>query len=79
MSTTTVRVDRETHARLLALSSESGDSVQDTVRAATDALARQRFGMRVAAEFTRLEADPDAFDDYLRDAEGSHVIDGLRR
>lgn len=79
MTTTTVRVDRETHARLVELSSASGESVQDTVRAAAEALERQRFGRKVAAEFAQLQADPEAYDRYVSEAEGSHVTDGVGR
>lgn len=66
-----------THQQLLALASESGESLQDTVREAADALARRRFGSRVAAEFAALRADREAWGDYLRELDSTHVSDGI--
>ena len=77
METTTIRVDRDTHARLLAMSSESGDSLTETVRQAAEALRRMRFGLRVQEEYAALRSDPDAWADYLAEAESSHVADGI--
>ena len=77
METTTIRVDRDTHARLLDMSSESGDSLTETVRQAAEALRRMRFGSRVQEEYAALRSDPDAWADYLAEAESSHVADGI--
>ena len=77
METTTIRVDRDTHARLLDMSSESGDSLTETVRQAAEALRRMRFGSRVQEEYAALRNDPDAWADYLAEAESSHVADGI--
>ena len=77
MATTTVRVDRDTHARLVEMSRETGDTLTDTVRQAAEALRRLRFGLRVQAEFAALRSDPDAWADYLAEAESSHVADGI--
>ncbi len=77
METTTIRVDRDTHARLLDMSSESGDSLTETVRQAAEALRRMRFGLRVQEEYAALRSDPDAWSDYLAEAESSHVADGI--
>jgi len=70
-------VDVATHQQLVALASESGDSLQDTVREAADALARRRFGSRVAAEFAALRADQEAWASYRRELESTHVSDGI--
>ena len=77
MDTTTIRVDRGTHARLRSISTETGDSLIETVRQATDALQRLRFGLRVQEEFDVLRRDPQAWTDYLAEAESSHVADGI--
>lgn len=77
MATTTIRVDVETHAHLIRLSEEAGDSLVNTVRQAADALARQRFADRVAGEFDVLHSDSAAWDDYLGDAEATAVTDGI--
>ena len=77
METTTIRVDRDTHARLLDMSSESGDSLTETVRQAAEALRRMRFGSRVQEEYAALRNDPDAWADYVAEAESSHVADGI--
>jgi len=75
--TTTIRVDTETHARLVQLSDAAGASLIDTVRDATEALRRQRFAHRVAAELAELRRDPAAWASYLADAERTSVADGL--
>lgn len=77
MATTTIRVDAETHARLVELSQARGRSLIDTVREAVEALGRQRFAERVADELTALRADPAAWKDYLAEAEESSVADGI--
>lgn len=78
-STTTIRIDRATHAALLELSQAAGAPLIDTVRDAAEALRRQRFAERVASEFRTLRADPDAWNDYLTDETATHVTDGLGR
>jgi hypothetical protein len=77
MATTTIRVDLETHAALLDLAAERGTSLIDTARAATEALRRQEFALHVTEELNELRADPDAWADYLAEAETSHVADGV--
>lgn len=77
MDTTTIRVDRETHARLLDMSNETGDSLTETVRQAAEALRRLRFGLRVQEEVAALRRDPEAWAEYLAEAESSDVADGI--
>ncbi len=77
MDTTTIRVDRDTHARLVEMSRSSGDSLTDTVRQAADALRRLRFGLRVQAQYTDLRDDPESWAGYLAEAESTHVSDGV--
>lgn len=77
MATTTIRVDTETHAKLLELSSATGDSLMETVRNATEALRRLRFAEQVATEFAALREDPSAWADYLAEAESTAVADGV--
>lgn len=76
-TTTTIRVDHETHARLLEMSSISGTSLMETVRDAADALRRQRFARQVAAELTELRSDESAWEAYLADADTTAVADGV--
>lgn len=76
-STTTVRVDLATHARLVELSARSGASLQDTVREATEALRRQRFAREVSEQLAALRRDPAAWTDYLAEAEQTVVPDGV--
>lgn len=78
-TTTTIRVDRETHARLLELSRATGSSLIETVRAAAEALRRQRFAVQVAWEFDALRRDAQAWQAYLADAESTFVGDGIGR
>lgn len=75
--TTTIRVDRETHARLVELSRATGESLIDTVRDAAEALRRQRFADQAAADVAALRAKPDEWADYLAEAEATFVTDGI--
>ncbi len=77
MGTTTIRVDTDTHARLLALSEATGASLIETVRDATEALRRQRFAHQVAAELAGLQEDPEAWQAYLAEANDTSVSDGI--
>lgn len=77
MTTTTIRVDRDTHTRLLEMSTDAGDSLTETVRQAAEALRRLRFGLRVQDEYAAFRSDPDAWADYLAEAESSDVNDGI--
>jgi predicted DNA-binding protein len=77
MGTTTIRVDTDTHARLLALSHATGASLIETVRDAAEALRRQRFATQVATELAELREDPRAWKAYLADADDTSVSDGV--
>ena len=78
MQTTTIRVDRDTHARLLEISEATGDTLTQTVRDAAEALQRLRFGLRVQEELALLKSDPAAWSEYLAEAETTSVADGIR-
>lgn len=77
MATTTIRVDTATHAQLVELSRTTGDSLIDTVRDAAEALRRQRFAHQVVAELDELRGDPEAWADYVAEAEATSVGDGV--
>jgi len=77
MATTTIRVDTDTHARLLALSRATGASLIETVRDAAEALRRLRFADQVAAELAELHSDPEAWAAYLAEADETAVSDGV--
>lgn len=77
MSSTTIRIDSETHARLLELSEAAGSSLIETVREATEALRRQRFAHQVAIEIAELRNDPEAWSAYLAEADSTSVADGI--
>ncbi len=79
MATTTIRVDTDTHSRLQALSKESGRSLIETIRDATEALGRQRFAHQVATELAALQADESAWKAYLAEADSTSVADGISR
>ena len=79
MGTTTIRVDKETHARLLELSRASGASLVETVREAAEALRRSRFAHQVSGELEELRRDSEAWDSYLADADTTSVSDGIGR
>lgn len=77
MRSTTIRVDEVTHAELLELASESGDSLINTVKAAALALRQQRFAQQVTREMDALRASPSAWKSYLAESEATTVGDGL--
>jgi len=77
MGTTTIRVDVDTHARLVQLSKATGGSLMDTVRDAAEALRRQQFALQVVSELSELRADPQAWEDYLAEADSTVVADGI--
>lgn len=76
-ATTTIRIDAETHAQLVALSRSANATLVDTVRDAAEALRRQRFGRQVAREIDELSRDSAAWSDYLTNAEETSVPDGI--
>lgn len=76
-NTTTIRVDLGTHERLVELSRAADTSLIQTVRDAAEALRRERYARRVRAEFAALRADPQAWQEYLADAELTAVTDGV--
>jgi len=78
MGTTTIRVDTETHARLLEMSRQTDSSLIETVRDAAEALQRQRFALNVARELDQLRSDPEAWKAYLGEADSETVADGVR-
>jgi len=77
MGTTTIRVDTDTHSRLLDLSRATGASLIETVRDATEALSRQRFAHQVAEELDELRQNAQAWDAYLAEADDTSVSDGI--
>lgn len=77
MGTTTIRVDTDTHSRLLDLSRAAGASLIETVRDATEALSRQRFAYQVAAELDELRQNPRVWEAYLAEADDTSVSDGI--
>jgi len=77
MSTTTIRVDADTHARLVEMSRATGATLIDTVSDAAEALRRQRFARQVAAELADLSGHQEAWDEYVMDAHATSVTDGI--
>jgi hypothetical protein len=77
MSTTTIRVDTDTHASLVQMSRAAGASLIDTVSDAVEALRRQRFARQVTVELADLSDDQEAWEDYVAEAGATSVTDGL--
>lgn len=77
MATTTIRIDKETHARLVELSEQRGDSLIGTVRDAAEALRRQQFATDVNRQIRELRRNPDTWAEYLADSESTSVTDGI--
>ncbi|MEN8041784.1 MAG: hypothetical protein ABFR95_09805 [Actinomycetota bacterium] len=77
MVTKTIRVDEETHAKLVELSQEADASLIDTVADAAEALWRRRFAEKITRQYEELRKDPEAWQDYLDEMESTHVTDGI--
>jgi hypothetical protein len=77
VTSTTIRVDTDTHRALADLAKASGATLLDTVRAAVHALQRQRLGAEVAAQLSVLRSDPTDWADYLTEAADTDVADGI--
>lgn len=67
--TTTVRVTKETRAKLKTMAGESGESIQDVLDKAVEAYRRKRFFEEVNAAYARLRADPEAWQAYVDEFE----------
>ncbi|HVX23689.1 MAG TPA: hypothetical protein VHB02_20265 [Acidimicrobiales bacterium] len=65
--TTTVRVRRGDAERLQVLARQHGSSVVEAVRMAVDALERQEFLEGLREDYRRLRADPERWEQYLRE------------
>ena len=74
---TTIRVDRDTHQRLLVFSQQQGLSLMEVLRRATDALDRELFVGEARAQIEKLKADSQAWTDYLHESSSTEVVDGI--
>ena len=74
---TTIRVDRDTHQRLLAFSQQQGLSLMEILRRATDALDRELFVGEARSQIEKLKAEPQAWADYLHESSLTEVADGI--
>lgn len=77
MQTTTIRVDLATHRRIQVIHEATGKPMMEVLRDAVDALDRQQFATTVSSELERLRTDPDAWADYLAEADGLPAGDGI--
>lgn len=77
MPSTTVRVDRATHAKFAAIAAASGKPMIEVLRRAADALEQVQFARTVATELDDLRADHDSWAAYVGESESTHVTDGL--
>ena len=80
MATTVVRVEERTHAILRAWAEEQGKSISQIVREMVEHQESERFWRVMREDYERLQADPDAWQDYLAEAavlEGGSM-DGLQ-
>lgn len=77
MGSTTIRVDLETRDRLREIAEDERRPIIEVARDAAEALRRQRFAQQVREDYARLRADPEAWADYLAEAEATHGSDGI--
>jgi hypothetical protein len=64
-STTTIRVDKAVHERLLKIGRESGRQLVDVLSDATEALERAHFANKIRIEMDALRSDPESWDAYV--------------
>jgi predicted transcriptional regulator len=64
-STTTIRVDKAVHERLLQIGRESGRQLVDVLSDATEALERAHFANKIRIEMDALRSDPESWDAYV--------------
>jgi predicted transcriptional regulator len=67
--TTTVRIDRDVHARIVRLAAEGNQQLMDAIRDAVETLERARFAARVGQQMAQLASDESSLDAYLTDGE----------
>ena len=77
MQTTTIRVDVETHQKLVALSQRHHQPLGATVRLAADALDRDDLTARITAQLSRLHDDSSSWASYLAENESIGASDGI--
>lgn len=75
-ATTTVRIDRDVHERLVRLAADGNQQLMEALRDAVETLERARFAARVGQQMSALAADPSVLAAYLADGELA-VADGL--
>ncbi|MGC4175949.1 hypothetical protein [Demequina sp.] len=67
--TTTIRVSRVTHQRLMELSEATGKPLGSVLEDALEALINARFAERVSREYEALAADPEEWAAYLKEVD----------
>lgn len=69
MATTTIRVDLDTRDRLRAIAERQGRTLTEVTRDAVKELERREFARRAIEDVARLKADPEAWADYMAEAD----------
>ena len=64
-ATTTIRVDRAVHERLLQIGRDSGQQLVEVLSDATEALERAHFAKKVLVEIDALRSNPESWDAYV--------------
>lgn len=77
--TTTVRVTRETQAKLRAISEESGASIQEIIDEAVEAYRRRRIHEQANESYAALRQNPERWQEYTDEFEAwdATLMDGL--
>ncbi len=79
MASTTVRVSEETHELLRKLAAATGEPLQRVLERAVENYRREQFFAELDAAYTRLQADPAAWEEELAERAlwESTLADGL--
>jgi hypothetical protein len=75
-STTTIRVEKAVHERLLRIGRDSGKQLVDVLSDATEALERAQFARKIQSEMDALRSNPESWKSYVADFDLA-VSDGI--
>ena len=74
-----VELDPETFVLLTEVNQLTGGPLSLTIRMALDVLNGRHYAQLIKQELAELRGKPDAWSDYLAEAEAIEVFDGLER
>lgn len=68
-TSTTIRVDRDTHGRLMKISEDTGTAIIDLVRESVREYEHKLFADRLVAQLGAMRQDPEEWQSYVEECE----------